>query len=112
LIESENTGYAVGRRWQKTVSVEVLRPYVIEVTFEDGTRREIDLGPDLSGPVFRPLRDYALFRRADVDPLGGSVFWPTGADLAPEFLYLGEDEQDRSGSPDRPAAIPLEPKTA
>lgn len=81
----------MGHRWEKAVSVHVVRPYVIDVSFRDGTHRQIDLGPDLSGPVFEPLRDYALFRQAAVDPLGGSVFWPTGADLAPEFLYLGEE---------------------
>ena len=74
----------------KAVSVQVLRPYVVEVAFSDGTRREIDLETELWGPVFAPLRDPALFARATLDPLFGSVFWPTGADLAPEFLYYGD----------------------
>ena len=73
------------------VAVEVLRPYVVAVTFNDGTRREVDIEPLLWGEVFAPLRDPALFAQAAVDPLFGSVYWPTGADLAPEFLYYGED---------------------
>jgi Protein of unknown function (DUF2442) len=76
---------------ERAVAVEVLRPYVIEVTFRDGTRRQVDLEPDLGGAVFAPLRDPALFAQVAVDPVGGSVYWPTGADLAPEFLFYGEE---------------------
>lgn len=72
-------------------SIRVLRLHVIEVLFRDGTQREIDLGPFLRGPVFEPLRDPARFAQAAVDPLGGSVYWPTGAGLAPEVLYFGEE---------------------
>lgn len=79
------------RRFEKAVSVRVVRPYVIDVTFDDGHQREVDIEPLLSGEAFAPLRDYELFRQAAVDHGGGSVFWPTGADLAPEFLYYGED---------------------
>jgi hypothetical protein len=32
-----------------------------------------------------------FFAQVEVNTLGGSVFWPTGADLAPEFLYYGRD---------------------
>ncbi len=70
--------------------VEVLRPYVIEVTFDDGSRRQIDMERELWGEVFEPLRDPALFAQAAVDSMFGSVYWPTGADLAPEFLYFGD----------------------
>jgi hypothetical protein len=79
------------RRFEKAVSVRVVRPYVIDVTFDDGHRREVDIEPLFWGEVFAPLRDVALFGQAAVDPVGGSVFWPTGADLAPEFLYYGEE---------------------
>jgi hypothetical protein len=84
-------------------AVRVLRPCVIEVTFRDGTKREIDLEREPWGPVFEPLRNPELFAQAAVDPLGGSVYWPTGADLAPEFLYYGEEEPP-PGSYQAPAA--------
>ncbi len=77
------------RRFEKAVSVRVVGPYVIDVTFDDGHRRAVDIEPLLWGEVFAPLRDLDLFRQAAVDPDGVSVFWPTGADLAPEFLYYG-----------------------
>ncbi len=79
------------RRFERAVAVRVVKPYVLEVTFDDGFRREVDIEPLFWGEVFRPLRDPVLFAQAAVDPDWGSVYWPTGADLAPEFLYYGED---------------------
>ncbi|MGH2561132.1 MAG: DUF2442 domain-containing protein [Thermomicrobiales bacterium] len=76
---------------ERAVSVRVVRSYVIEVTFADGFVREVDIEPMFWGEVFKPLRDPELFAQAAVDPSWGSVFWPTGADLAPEFLYHGEE---------------------
>jgi len=81
----------VERPFEKAVAVRILRPYVLEVTFDDGFQREVDIEPLFWGEVFAPLRDPALFAQAAVDPDGGSVYWPTGADLAPEFLYYGEN---------------------
>ena len=76
---------------ETVVAVEVLRPYVLEVTFEDGVRRRVDIEPLLWGEVFQPLRDPAFFAQVMVDPELGTIVWPNGADLAPEFLYYGED---------------------
>jgi hypothetical protein len=44
----------------------------------------------LHGEVFDPLRAPALFIQANVDPVLGTVVWPNGADLSPEFLYEPE----------------------
>jgi hypothetical protein len=41
--------------------------YVIWLKFRDGTQGEIDLGPELIGPVFEPLRDPEFFKRFRVD---------------------------------------------
>ena len=76
---------------ETVVAVEVLRPYVLDVTFEDGFRREVDMEPLLWGEVFAPLRDPDFFARAAVDPELGTVVWPNGADISPEYLYYGED---------------------
>ena len=54
--------------------------------FDDGAEGEVDLGPELDGPVFAPLRDPAVFAQVRVDPELRTVAWPNGADLAPEFL--------------------------
>ena len=67
--------------------VEYLRAYKILVTFEDGKTGVIDLEHELWGEVFEPLRDVGLFRRFRFDAELDTIVWPTGADLAPEYLY-------------------------
>ena len=73
------------------VAVHVVEPYILDVTFDDGARRRVDLEAELWGPIFEPLRDPAFFAQAAVDPVLGTVVWPNGADVSPEFLYYGED---------------------
>lgn len=66
--------------------VEVVRGFVLRLQFDDGFVGEIDLEPELWGPVFEPLRDPKLFAQVRVAPEMGTIVWPNGADLAPEFL--------------------------
>ena len=61
--------------------------YRIELRFDDGRTGIVDLADELSGEVFEPLRDVALFRAFRLDQELGTITWPNGADLAPEFLY-------------------------
>lgn len=63
-----------------------VRDFTVWVKFEDGTEGEIDLSSELWGPVFEPLQDVDFFRRVSVAEYG-TIAWPNGADLAPEFLY-------------------------
>jgi hypothetical protein len=57
------------------------------VSFSDGTRGEVDVGPLLDdGPVFGPLRHADFFARVELDSVCGTVAWPNGADFAPEAL--------------------------
>lgn len=77
------------RTYQRATAVRVLRPYVLEVTFADGLVRQIDIEGELYGEVFEPLRDPTFFALVALDPELGTVVWPNGADLAPEFLYQG-----------------------
>lgn len=58
------------------------------VDFDNGTRREIDLEPYLHGPIFEPIRDNpVLFRSMKIE--GGTIAWPSGADIDPDVLYYG-----------------------
>jgi Protein of unknown function (DUF2442) len=70
----------------------VTGPYSLRLRFNDGTIREVDVLPMLSGPIFEPLRAPSYFARASVDPVCGTVVWPNGADFAPESLYGREAE--------------------
>lgn len=92
----------------RAIGVRVIPPYTIEVAFSDGTDRCIGLEEELWGEVFEPLRDPALFSQAALDPTFGSVYWPTGADLAPEFL-AGANEDAPPGRHDRTDRGPVEP---
>ena len=55
--------------------------------FADGTEGDVDLEAELWGDVFEPLKDLAVFRDFRLDVELNTVTWPSGADLAPEFLY-------------------------
>ncbi len=72
--------------------VSATAPYVLEVTFADGSQRRVDVEPLLFGEMFEPLRDPSLFAKASVDTELGTVVWPNGADLSPEFLH-GDERQ-------------------
>lgn len=74
------------------VSVIVLEPYRLQLTFDDGFTKVVDLRPLLYGPVFEPLLDPQHFAEVNVDPVLGTIVWPNGADLSPEFLYDYEPE--------------------
>ena len=73
-------------------SVRYLRDYELQLEFSNGTARIVNLENELRGEVFEPLRDRELFRAVAVNPETGTIEWPNGADLAPEFLFeIGRD---------------------
>lgn len=63
------------------------RDYTVWVRCRDGSSGEVDLRPVLRGPVFEPLHDPAYFRQFTLDPVGKTLVWPNGADIAPEYLH-------------------------
>ena len=70
------------------VAVRVLSRYVVELTFETGDLRVLDVEPLLTGEVFEPLAaDYELFMQVRVDPEAGTIVWPNGADISPRTLH-------------------------
>ena len=64
-----------------------VRDFVVWLRFRDGTAGEVDLGQELWGPVFEPLRDVEYFKKFTVHPELETLVWPNGADFAPEFLH-------------------------
>ena len=71
----------------RVVSAEHVRDHILHVRFSDGTAGDVDLGTDLDGEVFEPLKDVGYFARVEVHPELHTITWPNGADFAPEFLY-------------------------
>ncbi len=68
-------------------TVEPLDGYVLRLGFSDGSTRDVDLEPELWGPVFEPLRDPDVFRQVAVDKGLGTIVWPNGADMDPDVLH-------------------------
>jgi len=64
-----------------------VRGYVVWLRSRDDTAGEVDLGPELWGEIFEPLRDAAYFKGFTVHPEFRTLVWPNGADFAPEFLH-------------------------
>lgn len=79
----------VTRRVPWTVTeVQVLPGHRMRVSFEDGTRGEVDVTRLVFGSdpgVFAALRDPAVFAQAHL--VLGAVTWPGEIDLAPDAMY-------------------------
>lgn len=87
----------------KIESAEYVTGHAIRLRFADGTEGIVDLKDELWGEVFEPLKDPATFRNFRLDPELNTVTWPSGADLAPEFLYEKAAAQQADAA-DRPPA--------
>jgi hypothetical protein len=68
------------------IDARYVRDFTIGAKFADGSEGAIDLAGELRGPVFEPLKDVSYFRNFSVAEYG-TICWPNGADLAPEFLH-------------------------
>ena len=92
----------------RVTSFRLLKGYIIQVWFDDGTQQQIDFGPVLYGELWGPLRNPQLFQQVAIDPIAHTLTWPNGADFDPETLRNWADYKDelavRSQSWDRVAA--------
>ena len=86
---SRNTG----KMLPSVTKAKYIRHYLIEVKFNDGTKKLIDFEPWLSGPIFKPLKSKAYFKRFFLD--GPTIAWPNGADIAPENALRGKVSRSR-----------------
>ena len=71
----------------RLIEVRYVLDCVIWVRFSDGLAGEVDLRDELDGLVFEPLRQMDVFACVRLHPELHTIFWPNGADFAPEFLY-------------------------
>jgi hypothetical protein len=70
----------------RIVSMKISGPRELDLTFNNGVRKRVDVTPLLNGPIFTPLRTKKGFAQARLDEECGTVVWPNGADFAPETL--------------------------
>jgi hypothetical protein len=95
-------------RTARIVAVEPLDDFVLRLSFDDGTERQIDLERELWGPMFEPLRaDPELFRQVRVDEQLGTIIWPNGADMDPDVLHGDVEPAERATTP--PPISPAKP---
>ena len=72
----------------RILEAKPLGDYRVQLTLTDSRVVERDLGPMLVGPVFSEIRNNeARFMELRVE--GGTLVWPTGADLCPDVLIWG-----------------------
>ena len=76
------------------VTVEVIGPHSVRLTFHDGVRKRASLLPLLKGTIFQPLLDPDFFSQVLLDPVSCTVVWPNGADVAPDTLYTTREEAE------------------
>ncbi len=65
---------------------EIISHYKLRVRFDDDTEQTIDFQPVLTGQLYGPLRDLALFNQVKIDPEVKTLVWPNGADFDPATL--------------------------
>src|SRR5437867_1624513 len=66
--------------------VKYFSGFKLQLTFADGTVKQVDLASHLNGPIFEPLKDVNYFKTVRVNPELDTIVWDNGADMAPEFL--------------------------
>ncbi len=71
----------------KITEVKYISNYKLEIKFNSGEIKMVDLANDLTGEIFEPLRNIDYFKAVKVSPDIDTIYWDNGADFAPEFLY-------------------------
>lgn len=87
--------------------VEALPGFVLRLTFENGEVRRFSMSKLLArqATVFTPLRRVKMFQQVFIAE--GTVCWPDGADIDPEFLYE-ESVPECHDSYDEPLGYPVD----
>jgi hypothetical protein len=66
---------------------QIIAPYTLRITFNDGKVQVINFLPVLRGALFHALRDLALFNQVRLDSEAGVLVWPNDADFDPATLH-------------------------
>jgi hypothetical protein len=75
----------------KILKCQVIPPYGLELLFNDGFSRIVDLQAVLEGELYGKLKDPYLFAQVALDPEIGTVTWANGADFDPAILHDWEE---------------------
>ena len=69
----------------RVIDVDYIKDCELFITFNDGSKKIVNLKPYLTGEVFGELLDKDKFVQYGLTRV--TIEWANGADLAPEFLY-------------------------
>ena len=84
-------------KYSKVMFIEVseaiyLSEYKIQLIFNNGESKIVDLSAELNSKVFEPLKDKSFFQSFVIKY--NTIEWSNGADFAPEFLLeLGKKQE-------------------
>ena len=73
-----------------------IKDYKVAVCFNNGKQGVADLSDVLTGGIFEPLKDKAIFANLRVDKELATLVWENGADIAPEYIYFQVFKQERA----------------
>lgn len=74
--------------------------FSINIRFDNGEYKVVDLQPHLDGPIFEPLKDIQFFRSFCVNQNVDTIVWPNDADFSPDFLYeIGRKTSEPNAPP-------------
>ena len=77
----------------KVTEVEIVAPYTLHISFDDGVERVINFEEALDGYYYAPLRELSFFNQVRLDPEIHTLVWPNDADFDPATLYeWGQDD--------------------
>lgn len=68
--------------------VAYLSDYKLHVSFNNGESGIADLASVVHNGAFKILESQEEFARVEVDEELATIVWPSGLDLAPEFVYF------------------------
>jgi hypothetical protein len=80
----------MSHEFYSVTNFEIVAPYTLRLTYDDGAVNTIDFLPVLRGELFSPLRDLNFFNQVRLDSEAGNIVWPNGADFDPETLHEWE----------------------
>jgi len=76
----------------EVTEAKYLGDFRINLIFNNGESKIVDLSAELQGKVFEPLKDKSYFKTFTIKY--NTIEWSNGADFAPEFLLeLGKRQK-------------------
>lgn len=70
------------------------KDFSLNIVFDTGEKRLLDMKPYLDFGAFKKIRDYEIFKRVRV--AFDTIEWDEGVDLDPEFIYAKSNPINRA----------------